>query len=271
MSGGAPAGSPTPHARTRWDPLRLALGTLTAVPVTPPSRLDRDVAGWAMVLAPAVAVPVAAVITALGIAGSAVGVPAAALAGVLLAVLALSSRCLHLDGLADTCDGLTSSYSPQRALEVMRRGDAGPAGVAGVVLILLIQAGSLATLTVSPAGLLLAATAVIASRHALTVACRSSVPAARAEGLGGTVAGSVPRLRLLSAVTAVVVVTTGMVSAAGHPWWAGAVIVAATVLPAEVVVARARRRLGGITGDVLGAVVEVGLAGGLIAAACIVA
>lgn len=269
MSATSPSGRSARDTRSRWDPLLLALGTLTAIPVTPPSAMDRKVAGRAMVLAPIAALPAAAAMVALGVAGSAIEVPAVALAGLLLAVLALSSRGLHLDGLADTCDGLTASYSPERALEVMRRGDSGPAGVAGVVLVLLVQAGCLAALTTSLTGLVLVAIAVVASRHALTVACRTGVPAARADGLGGSVAGSVPPLHLAPAVVATVAIATGALLAAGQPWWSGVATVAATLLPAEMVVARARSRLGGITGDVLGAVVEVGLAGGLVAAACI--
>ena len=68
--------------------------------------------------------------------------PAAASLTVVL--WAFLTRGLHLDGLADTADGLAASYDRQRALDVMRRGDTGPAGAATLVLVLLLQAAALA-------------------------------------------------------------------------------------------------------------------------------
>ena len=68
-------------------------------------------------------------------------------------------------------------------------------------------------------------------------------------------------------MTAVLAVGAGL--AAGLAWWAGPVVLAAAVAAGALVVRRAVVRLGGITGDVLGAVVEVALAAGLTAAAVV--
>src|SRR5205085_6995031 len=106
---------------------------------------------------------------------------------------ALASRGLHLDGLADTADGLASSYDRERALAVMRRGDVGPAGAATLGLVLLVQVAALADL-VSPGGwsaAVVPAVAVVLSRCVLALVCARGVPAARPEGLGATVASSV--------------------------------------------------------------------------------
>ena len=123
--------------------LRMAVGTLTAIPVPPPGPPDRRTARAAMVLGPIAVAPVGLLAGLVGWAASLMLPPL--VAGVLvLGCFALGSRALHLDGLADTADGLTASYDRERALEVMRRGNSGPAGAATLVLVLLLQAAALA-------------------------------------------------------------------------------------------------------------------------------
>jgi adenosylcobinamide-GDP ribazoletransferase len=75
------------------------------------------------------------------------------------------------------------------------------------------------------------------------------------------VAGSVP----VVVAAAVFVVAAGAAGLApGFPWWRGVLAVAAGYFVAGVLLARCVRRLGGITGDVLGACVEVGAAAALV-------
>lgn len=241
------------------DAVRLAAGTLTVLPVPPPRAVGRPVAGWAMVLAPVVALVVA--------------VPAAAVAWALaddplvgavlaVAVLAVGSGALHLDGLADTADGLVVQGDRGRRLEVMRRGDVGPAGVAALVLVLLLQVVALAGLLAGRDGREAAVTlclAVAVSRATLAVGCARAVPPARTDGLGSAVAGSVPTIVAAVAVGVVLAVAVLL------DQWRGVAGVAAAVVSAVLVLVLARLRLGGVTGDVLGAVVEVALSGYLVA------
>ena len=65
---------------------------------------------------------------------------------VVVAVLALGTRALHLDGLADTVDGLGSGRDRERSLEIMRRGDVGPMGVIALLLVLGGQAAAASVL-----------------------------------------------------------------------------------------------------------------------------
>src|SRR5579872_1776994 len=105
---------------------------------------------------------------------------------VAVAVLALMTRGLHLDGLADLADGLGSGKPANGALDIMRRPDIGPMGVVTVVLALLLQVTALArAASVSQwHGVAALVTAVVTGRLAMTWACRTGVPAARPGGLG---------------------------------------------------------------------------------------
>ncbi|GAA1955572.1 adenosylcobinamide-GDP ribazoletransferase [Amycolatopsis minnesotensis] len=246
------------------DALRMAFGTLTVVPVPAPRVIDRKVAAGAMLLAPVAAAPLAAAAVLVVLACSAVRVPALACAGLALAAIALGSRGLHLDGLADTADGLGASYDRDRALEVMRRGDSGPTGVATLVLTLIVQCGALTGAVLAGHGEAAIAVAVLAGRGVLPLCCARGVPSARPDGLGATVAGSV---RLPFAVLVPVVLAGVSTLAPGLPWWRGPVAVGVAFAAAGVLLFRCARRLGGITGDVLGGCVEAGVTAALLAMA----
>jgi len=248
------------------DALRLAFGTLTRLPTAPPRNLNRRTAGGAMLLAPLTAVPPAVLLVLLHFGAAGGPLPALVAAVLLIGLTAWWSRGLHLDGLADTADGLAVSSDSARALEVMRRSDIGPTGVVTVVVVLLLQMAALSVLLSSRAGAALVVLALLASRQVLAVACRSGVPAARPDGLGAGVAGSVslPAVVLSGLLAMAVGVLFG--GLAGARWYAGPLVVLAASVAAMALVATARRRLGGVTGDVLGATVEIALAAALVAA-----
>lgn len=243
------------------DGLRLALGTLTALRVPPPSQVDRAVAGAGMVLAPVAALVPAAVVALLVGGGTALQAPSLLVGALAVGALALTTRALHLDGLADTADGLGSSYDRDRALAVMRTGDVGPMGTATLVLTLLGQAAALSGLASLSwwRAALVAAVGVVVSRTMLPIACAAGVPAARPEGLGATVAGSVRGPWAVAVTLLVAAAGCGAVALAGTAWWLGLVAVAVAGATTAALLARCTSRLGGLTGDVLGAVVELSL------------
>lgn len=237
------------------DAWRLAAGTLTALPWPAPRHVDRRVAGWAMLLGPVAVVPLGILVGAVGWLGQRASLPPLAVAVIAVAGLALGTRCLHWDGLADVADGLTASYDRERSLAVMRTGTSGPAGVVTVVLVALLQVAGLIPLLATDRGCLAAGLAVCVSRAALAVACVRPVPSARPDGLGATVARTVP-------VPAAVL---WWVAGAAALWavladWRGAVAAAVALAVVVAVLWRAVHRLGGMTGDVLGACVELALA-----------
>ena len=257
--------SPASVLRDGW---LLATGTLTAVRVPPPSRVDRAVAGTAMVLAPLAALPLGVAAGLVVLVADLVDLPALATAYVVLLALALGTRSFHWDGLADTADGLTASYSAERSLEVMRTGPVGPAGVVAVVLVGGLQAAGLAAVVRHEHAWWAVALLVCASRSTLALACARGVPAARTDGLGATHIGSVPVVGALASllVGAVAVALAGHALGSVGPALVGLVLMVAAVV---ALVFRCVRRLGGITGDVLGAAVEVSLAVLLLAAATV--
>lgn len=253
---------------------RLAVGTLTVFPVRV-RRVDRAAARWAMLLAPLAGLPLAA--AGAGVLVVAPPLTDSTLLAALLALglLALLTRALHLDGLADLADGLGSGRPAEGAREIMRRSDIGPFGVVTLVFTIGVQVAALAQVVGRGAvpGALAVSAAVLAGRLAITWACRTRVPAARPEGLGALVAGTVPPGGAATATGAVlgVLALTGVAAgdaalAVGLP---AAVLVA--LLAAEALRRHAVRRVGGITGDVLGALCETATTAALVAVAVAVA
>jgi adenosylcobinamide-GDP ribazoletransferase len=265
----------------RWKGLRLSVTLLTVIPLRGAVPTDEQAATQTPTSVPAPLAPavVAAAMAWAPAVGLLLGVLAAAillavdhplgagpLTGAVLAVatLALGSRGLHLDGLADLADGLASGKPAPAALAVMRRSDIGPAGTVTLVLTLFLQVAALGHAESAGAGRGAAAliAAVVTGRLALTWACRRGVAAARPDGLGALVAGSVspviPALTTLAALAAAVAAVVVSATVTGEPLgWTLPLAVAAGLGAAFVLERHAVRRLGGITGDVLGALAEV--------------
>lgn len=240
------------------DAWRFAFGTFTRFPVPAP----KVITGWGIALAPIVAVLIALPIGALGQWAATAVSPWLVVLAILVA-LTWVNRALHLDGLADTADALGSAKPAEQALEIARRSDIGPMGVLTLIFVVLAQLIGLAQV---PDHLIVSlVVAAVASRVALVVSCTRAFPAARADGLGAAIAGSVP------SVVAIAWVMMLAVGSIGYGWWAQAVsvpIAAAVGLFAGVAMsALARRRLGGVTGDTLGASIEVAFTASIVAIA----
>ena len=167
--------------------------------------------------------------------------PAVAAVVVVAADLAVTGM-LHADGLADTADGLLPHLERPRRLEVMRMPDVGAFALAVVPTVLLARWASLSTDHVEP----LALVAVWSLSRTVMAIVPAVVPYARAEGLAGSFLDGARRWMVvwLAPIVALLVLTHG---------GTGIVAAVAALAVAALVVATARRRLGGFTGDVLGA------------------
>jgi adenosylcobinamide-GDP ribazoletransferase len=239
------------------DALRLSVGTLTIVPSGPIPEIDRRTAARAMIIAPLAVLPLAVATALLGWLARTVGLPPLAVGLLVVGCLALGNRALHLDGLADTVDGFGSGWTAERSLMVMRRGDVGPMGVVALIVVLGLQAVSIGALIDDATGAGLVVAAVCCSRAALCLTCVRGVPAARGEGLGVAVADSVPRTAAAASWLVVLSIMIGATALSGHSPAKGALAAAAAALAVGVLVYRAVRRLGGVTGDVMGAAIEI--------------
>jgi adenosylcobinamide-GDP ribazoletransferase len=257
--------------------LFLAFGMFSALPV-PADRVpaaDRSTSAAALRWMPLVGAVLGALGTLAALVfwrGYGVGSPLLG-AVVVVAVLALLTRGLHLDGLADVVDGLGSGRPAEQALEIMKRSDIGPFGVAALVLVLLVDVAALTSIlsTVDrPTGLVVVLGAAGSARLAALWA--ANAPAARPGGFGALVAGSATRAQQ-AAVTAAAAAVTVCAAALSGVDGVGLVWLLAAGLVGQLVAAALRRhvvrRLGGTTGDVFGALVETALTATLLALAAV--
>jgi adenosylcobinamide-GDP ribazoletransferase len=241
------------------DGLRLATGTLTVIPSGPIPEIDQPLAARAMIVAPLAVLPLAVSAALVAWLAGAAGMPELIVGLLVVGTLALGSRGMHLDGLADTVDGLASGWERNRALAVMRRGNTGPMGAVALVIVIGLQAASIGRVAIDLRTSILVGVVVCSSRCALTLVCRRGVPAARTQGLGVAVAGSVPWLAAFVSWLAATMLL-GLAEAAIGGSYAGGVIAAVVAaLAVLVLVWRCVRRLGGVTGDVMGAAIEIAL------------
>ncbi|WP_405057674.1 adenosylcobinamide-GDP ribazoletransferase [Kribbella sp. NBC_01505] len=241
------------------DPARLAFGLLSVLPAGMPAKVDRTVGRRAMLLAPVVGAVLG------GIAAGVVALvqllrPDADLLAAVLAILVVAglSGGLHLDGLADFADALGSRRDRETMLRIMKQSDIGPFGVLSIVAVLLVDVAALTACIQSGIGWQAVLTATTASRLTLPWTCRTTVPSARPDGLGALVAATVhPLVAALTtaAVLAAAVALTWLTLSS--PLLACAVLLGP--LTALATTHRARTALGGTTGDVLGAAIELAL------------
>jgi adenosylcobinamide-GDP ribazoletransferase len=229
-----------------------AVAFLTRVPVGRLIALDAADVARGGAFFPLVGAGIGAVVG--GIAQAAAG----PLTGLLAATLAVAAGAaltgaLHLDALADAADALGSAR--ERALEIMRDHAIGAYGTVALVLDLGAKVGALAALAVSHDALRFAVCAAASARVA-PVALSVSLPYARSGAGLGRALDSAGLIRLVVAIAVAVAACVAL-----H----AAIVLATTAAVAILCGLGARRWLGGVTGDVLGATTELAELAGLVA------
>jgi len=225
--------------------LHIAFGLMTTLPFRLPEDWSAGDSGRAAVWYPLVGLVIGA-LTWLAWQGAAILFPPLVTGVITLSIWVVLTGGLHLDGLADCCDGLFCSAPRERRLEIMKDPHIGAFGVIGLILILFLKAAALAALpTASSFGILLAASL---ARWCILPA--GLLPPARSSGMAADFKSGLRRRSIvLSAVIPLALMfllgLRGVVSAL--------IGVSASAL----ILWLAKLRIGGVTGDVFGMIVEV--------------
>ncbi len=232
------------------EDIRAALLFCTRLPLPGAAAMTGSAiarASWALPVAGAVVGLIAAVVYWLA---RLAGLPPLPAAGLTIAATLVVTGCLHEDGLADVADAF-GGHTRERRLEIMRDSRVGTYGACALSMSLLLRSAALAGIA-DPAG----AAAVLVAAH---MAARSSmplfiwlVPPARGDGLSVGVGRPHPLSILAAVLLGVLALFLGLGPAAG----AGAIV----LLAAEfgLLAWYCRRQIGGQTGDVLGALEQLG-------------
>ncbi|WP_291729472.1 adenosylcobinamide-GDP ribazoletransferase [Leisingera sp. F5] len=233
--------------------LALVLLTRLPLPHLPSETFQRQAkAAWAFPLAGlAVALP-AALLAALALAA---GLPAEVAAGLALAVQVLLTGAMHEDGLADTADGLWGGFTRQRRLEIMKDSRIGAYGVIALILGFGLRWSALAALIAAAGAWPLLALAMLS--RAVMPALMAALPNARAAGLSQTV-GRPRTLPCLLAALLAVILSLPLIGAASI---GAALAMGAAALGLG---ALAKAKIGGQTGDILGASQQIAEISGLL-------
>ncbi len=170
-------------------------------------------------------------------------------AGLAVVAMVLLTGAFHEDGLADTADGLGGGLTRERALEIMRDSRIGTYGAAALIMALILRVVTLASL--APLTGVLALIAAHAGARLLVVAAMRLAPYARDEGLGKPIGEGVAPSDFGIALVGGVLLSLPL-------GLAGPLSLALAAIPAGGLLVYLKHRLGGYTGDGLGAIAMLG-------------
>ena len=226
--------------------LRVALSFLTTFPFPPPANVQPEDFGRAAGWFPVVGLVLGGILALVGWGAGFLFTPLVVGVLVVGAWVVLTGG-LHLDGLADCCDGMLSAAGSERRLEIMKDPRLGTFGGVGLLLVLILKTALAADL--ASRGIWLAfPLAASLGRWFILIAARQ--PRARPGGLGDAFARGVQTRDIWLALVWI----AALVFLGGEA--AGAAAIAACLVYLAIILA-ARRLLGGMTGDVFGMVVEL--------------
>ncbi|OYU19757.1 MAG: adenosylcobinamide-GDP ribazoletransferase [Rhodobacteraceae bacterium PARR1] len=239
------------------DDLASGFGLLSRLPL--PQRVfsgARSVWVW-----PLVGAVIGAAAGLAAWAGTATGLPAGVTAAGVMAVTALLTGAMHEDGLADSADGLFGGWTPERRLEIMKDSRIGSYGMLALMITGLARWSALTALIAAPSAMAVLIAAGALSRAPMAV-MMALMPNARQGGLSaGTGRPSLPRAALACALALTLALAAlGLVALP---------LTLAALVPALAMARLAHARIGGQTGDILGATQHLSETAILIAASAL--
>lgn len=221
-----------------------ALRLLTRLPMPSDTQTRGADAAWAYPIAGLV---VGAIAAACGLVGHAFGLPAPLCALISLATLIVITGALHEDGLADTADGLWGGWTREARLDIMKDSRIGAYGVIAIFLGLAARWAALWMLfEISPSTAAAAILVASCASRAMMPQVMANLPNAREVGLAASV-GQVP----LSAALAALGIAT--LTALIFSGWGGLAAIVCAILVTLAMSKIAMSKIGGQTGDILGA------------------
>lgn len=247
-----------PERDTATQPLHdllSAFGLLTRLPL-PQTTRHRANAAWCW---PLVGLGVGAVALGIGWLGLQAGVAPGTAAALTMGAGVMVTGALHQDGLADTADGLFGGWTPERRLDIMKDSHIGSYGTLALIIVSLALWSALGGLVAAEDWVAIAAAAAL-SRAPMAVTM-AALPNARKAGLSSSV-GRPSRGAAAIAVVLAVLICVGLTQDLRQTL---AMVVACAVASLWVAVT-AQRKIGGQTGDILGATQQLSLVAALIAA-----
>jgi adenosylcobinamide-GDP ribazoletransferase len=230
----------------------VALQFLTSLPVSLKRELSSEQLGRATTYFPAVGIIIGGILAALAWLLNHI-LPPAVVNILIITTLVIITGALHLDGLADTCDGLAGYKTVEERWQVMRDSRTGAFGVVGIVLLLLAKYVSLNSV---PSDLVIPALLFmpVVSRWAMVYAI-FAFPYARPEGLGTAYKAATqwPQFTIATAVTLAVAFALYPVFS-----FKGPILVFGVGVVTSVLAFYFKNKFAGLTGDTYGAINEIG-------------
>jgi adenosylcobinamide-GDP ribazoletransferase len=242
--------------------LSLALIFLTRLPVRLSGQASAEELGASTASFPAVGALIGLVTAAVFALGLFLGLPGLAAAVMALLVQVIFTGALHEDGLGDVADAFGGGWDAEAKLRILKDSRQGTYGVLAIAGALLARASALSVLPAEVA--LMVLPVVHATSRAAMVLLLALAPAARQDGLAAALAGvNLKRPAVLGVVFAAAF-------ALGVSGRFGLAALGLALVSAGLMGALARRQIGGVTGDVLGAAQQLGEVSGLLAASALI-
>jgi len=226
--------------------LAIAFNLLTILPVRAPQNWESGDSGRAAGWYPLVGLAIGALVSGVYYLFASFFSPLVT-AALSLAIWVALTGGLHLDGLADCCDGLLHASNPERRLEIMKDSRLGAFGGIGLVLVLILKVSALASLPLERAVHVILLAASLGRWSVLPAGFQ---PLARPGGIGADFASGLQRSSLVWGV----LIPLGLAIYLGVQ---GMIALGLSLVSLYLILQFVRARIGGVTGDVFGLIVEV--------------